>query len=92
MTPAGRARTGSARDARVVPRVALTPAEAAEAIGCSAEFFRAHVDLELRWIRRGRKRFVPLVELERWAEQNAEATGTMVTPQAAKIGGRSSTA
>ena len=59
---------------RVVPRVALTPAEAAEAIGCSAEFFREHVDHELRWIRRGRKRFVPLLELERWAESNAEAT------------------
>lgn len=55
---AGRARTESAR-ARVVPRVALTPAEAAESLGCSAEFFREHVDLELRWIRRGRKRFVP---------------------------------
>ena len=59
---------------RYVPRVALTPTEAAEAIGCSAEFFREHVDLELRWIRRGRKRFVPVVELERWAEANAEAT------------------
>ena len=58
---------------RAVPRVALTPAEAAEAIGCSAEFFREHLDLELRWIRRGRKRFVPLVELERWAESNAES-------------------
>lgn len=69
---AGLGRTASAR-ARAAPRVALTPAEAAEAIGCSAEFFRVHVDLELRWIRRGRKRFVPLVELERWAEANAEA-------------------
>ena len=59
---------------RRVPRVALTPAEAAESIGCSAEFFREHVDFELRWIRRGRKRFVPIVELERWAEANAEAT------------------
>ena len=59
---------------RVVPRVALTPAEAADAIGCSAEFFREHVDHELRWIRRGRKRFVPVVELERWAESNAERT------------------
>ncbi len=57
---------------RAVPRVALTPAEAAESLGCSAEFFREHVDLELRWVRRGRKRFVPVVELERWAEQNAE--------------------
>jgi hypothetical protein len=55
-----------------VPRVALTPAEAAVAIGCSAEFFREHVDHELRWIRRGRKRFVPVVELVRWAEENAE--------------------
>ena len=60
--------------ARMVPRIALTPSEAAEAIGCSPEFFREHVDHELRWIRRGRKRFVPLAELERWAETNAEAT------------------
>lgn len=65
---------GAGARGRVVPRVALTPAEAAEAIGCSAEFFREHVDLELRWVRRGRKRFVPVVELERWAEANAEAT------------------
>ena len=57
-----------------VPRVALTPAEAAESLGCSPEFFRKHIDCELRWIRRGRKRFVPVVELERWAEQNAELT------------------
>ena len=59
--------------ARVVPRVALTPAEAAEAIGCSAEFFREHIDRELRWIRRGRKRFVLVVELQRWAHENTEA-------------------
>ena len=59
---------------RDVPRVALTPPEAAESLGCSAEFFREHVDRELRWIRRGRKRFVPVVELERCAEANAEAT------------------
>ena len=58
--PAGMSRRGTVNGERsagrrVVPRVALTPAEAAEAIGCSAEFFREHVDLELRWIRRGRK-------------------------------------
>jgi excisionase family DNA binding protein len=57
-----------------IPRVALTPPEAAESLGCSAEFFREHVDHELRWIRRGRKRFVPLAELEQWAERSAEAT------------------
>lgn len=57
-----------------MPRVALTPTEAAESLGCSAEFFREHVDRELRWIRRGRKRFVLVAELERWAEASAEAT------------------
>lgn len=57
-----------------VPRVALTPAEAAESLGCSPEFFRKHIDSELRWIRRGRKRFVPVVELERWADESAEPT------------------
>lgn len=60
--------------AREVPRIALTPEEAANSIGCSAEFFREHVDHELRWIRRGRKRFVPVAELARWAESNAERT------------------
>lgn len=59
---------------REVPRVALTPAEAAESLGCSAEFFREHVDRELRWIRRGRKRFVPVAELEQWAGASAEET------------------
>lgn len=48
------------------------PFGAVQAIGCSAEFFREHVELELRWIRRGRKRFVPVVELKQWAEANAE--------------------
>lgn len=60
--------------AREIPRVALTPEEASTSIGCSAEFFREHVNHELRWVRRGRKRFVPVAELERWAESNAERT------------------
>jgi excisionase family DNA binding protein len=60
--------------ASVVPRLALTPREAAASIGCSEEFFRERVDHELRWVRRGRKRFVPVAELERWAERSAEQT------------------
>jgi hypothetical protein len=57
-----------------LPRIALTPAEAARSLGCSPEFFREHVDHELPWIRRGRKRFVAVKALERWAETNAERT------------------
>ena len=57
---------------RPVPALALTPAEAAAAIGVSAEFFREHVDAELRWIRRGRKRLVSVRELEEWLDRNGE--------------------
>jgi excisionase family DNA binding protein len=57
-----------------VPRIALTPPEAAESLGCSPEFFRQMIDPELPWIRKGRKRFVPLAALEAWAAKAAETT------------------
>jgi hypothetical protein len=55
-----------------IPRIALTPAEAAAAIGVGPDFFDAKVAPELRLIRRGRKRLVPVRELERWISENAE--------------------
>ena len=55
-----------------VPRIALTPPEAAAALGVGPDFFDANVAPELRVIRRGRKRLVPVSELERWATENAE--------------------
>ena len=55
-----------------IPRIALTPAEAAAAIGVGPDFFDANVAPELRLIRRGRKRLVPVRELERWSSENAE--------------------
>jgi hypothetical protein len=55
-----------------IPRIALTPAEAAAAIGVGPDFFDANVAPELRLIRRGRKRLVPVHELERWTAENAE--------------------
>lgn len=55
-----------------VPRIALTPPEAAAAIGVGPDFFDANVAPELRLIRRGRKRLIPVSELERWAAENAE--------------------
>ncbi|MGH2994718.1 MAG: hypothetical protein ACRDN6_05385 [Gaiellaceae bacterium] len=43
-------------DSLPVPRLTLrAPAEAAEAIGVSADYFDEHVRPELRLIRRGRK-------------------------------------
>lgn len=57
-----------------IPRISLTPAEAAAAIGVGPDFFDANVALDLRLIRRGRKRLVPVSELERWTAENASRT------------------
>jgi len=55
-----------------VPRLALTKAEAAEALGVSVDFFEDHVMLELKIVRRGRRRLIPITELTRWLEASAE--------------------
>lgn len=54
-----------------IPRIALTPPEAAAAIGVGPDYFDEHVAPYLRLIRRGRKRLVPVTELERWAAESA---------------------
>lgn len=56
-----------------VPRVALSRQEAAASLGMSLDSFERHVQPELRLIRRGKLRLIPLVELERWAIDNAES-------------------
>jgi excisionase family DNA binding protein len=56
---------------RTVPRVALTRAEAAAVLGVSLDSFERHIQGELRLVRRGRLRLVPLRELERWLDANA---------------------
>ncbi len=55
-----------------VPRVALTPPEAAASLGVGATFFDNEIAPELRVIRRGRKRLIPVTELQRWTEDNAD--------------------
>jgi hypothetical protein len=54
-----------------IPRIALTPPEAAAAIGVGPDFFDENVAPELRLVRRGRKRLVPVTELERWVAESA---------------------
>jgi hypothetical protein len=55
-------------------RLALTPVEAAEAIGVSRDFFDEHVLPELRVVRRGRKVLVGVKELEAWLDREGELT------------------
>jgi hypothetical protein len=62
------------RLAAPIPRVALTMVEAAAALGVGPDFFDQHIRPDLRVIRRGTKRLVPVTELQRWADENAERT------------------
>ena len=57
-----------------VPRLALSKAEAADALGVSVDFLEQHVLHELRIVRRGRRRLIPLTELQRWIDLNAQRT------------------
>jgi hypothetical protein len=57
-----------------VLRLALSPDEAARAIGTSRDFFDAHVRPELRLVRRGRKVLIPIRELELWLDRSAART------------------
>jgi hypothetical protein len=56
--------------------MALTPAEAAAALGVGPDFFNDEIRPDLQLIRRGRKVLVPVAELERWVSENAERTLT----------------
>jgi hypothetical protein len=58
----------------MIPRIALTREEAAAALGMgSVDSFERYVQPHVRMIRRGRLRLVPVVELQRWADQAAES-------------------
>jgi excisionase family DNA binding protein len=58
------------------PRLGLTVAEAAQAVGMSESSFKRHVQPELRIVRRGSLRIIPLSEVERWLEHNATFAGS----------------
>lgn len=58
------------------PRLSLTVKEAAEAVGMSESSFKRHVQPELRIVRRGSLRIIPIPEIERWLEGNATLAGT----------------
>jgi len=55
-----------------LPRFALTREEAAASIGMSLDSFERYVQPDVKLIPCGRKRLVPVAELERWVEANAE--------------------
>jgi hypothetical protein len=54
-----------------VPRLALPIDQAAAAVGLSETNFRSNVLPQIRSIKVGRTRIVPVLELERWLYLNA---------------------
>jgi hypothetical protein len=55
------------------PAILLEPVPAAAALGMSVDTFDRYVKPEVRCVRCGRKRLYLVRELERWADENAEA-------------------
>jgi len=66
---------GAPPGAASLGRLALSKREAADALGVSVDFFEEHVMHELRVVRRGRRRLIPIRELERWLEADASFAG-----------------
>ena len=57
---------------RTTPRLALSKAETAQALGVSVDFLEDHVLAELRVVRVGRRILIPVAELERWLAEHSE--------------------
>ncbi|MGA2007401.1 MAG: hypothetical protein ABSH27_07565 [Solirubrobacteraceae bacterium] len=50
----------------------MSKQEAAAALGVSIDFFDEHIVPDLRMARVGRRRLVPIAELERWLDEHAD--------------------
>ena len=55
-----------------VPRIALTREEAAASLAMSVDSFERYVQPDIRMIRCGRMRLIPVAEVARWADEHAE--------------------
>ncbi len=61
------------REPRHVPRTALTREEAAYSLGVGLTTFKTEIQPQLKIIRIGKVRLIPLAELERWTSENAQS-------------------
>lgn len=62
----------SARAEIAVERLAYSVEESCAALGVGWDFWREHIEPELRVVRRGRRKLVARAELERWLAENGE--------------------
>lgn len=57
-----------------VPRLALNVKEACAALGVSWDVWHEHVEPDVRLVRIGTRKLVPVAELERWLAEHSETT------------------
>lgn len=69
------ASSGTGETSGMPPRLALSKAEAACSLGVSVDYFEQHVQPELRIVYRGRRRLIPVGELQRWLNESAVRAG-----------------
>jgi hypothetical protein len=55
-----------------VPRLALNVKDACAALGVSWDVWKAHVEPDVRLVRIGARKLVPVAELDRWLAEHAE--------------------
>lgn len=61
-------------DRATAPRLALSINEACEALGVGWDFWHEQIEPEIRLVRLGRRKLVPVTELQAWLERNAART------------------
>jgi excisionase family DNA binding protein len=72
----------TAKTPSAIPRITLSIDEAASALGVSRDHLERHILRDIRIVYSGRRRLIPLRELERWAERQAtSAPAAILRPQ-----------
>jgi excisionase family DNA binding protein len=56
-----------------IPALALSIEQACAALSVSEDTWREHIANEVRIVRVGRRKLVPVSELQRWLDEHAEA-------------------
>ena len=57
------------------PTLALSVEQACQALGVSWDTWRAHVEPDVRLVRLGRRKLIPVSELQAWLDRHAESVG-----------------
>ncbi len=63
------------RQKRGAPILALSVEQACEALGVSWDTWRAHIEPDMRLVRLGRRKLIPVSELQAWLDRHAEGVG-----------------